>query len=329
MNLAKREGQPSRKISMGSKLRIASFLAALVLSCGAQADGKLYYNIAHAINHSQYIDWAIASGANALEADLNFSDAGAVEEFQHRVMCESMVADSELRKAMVQNRSYVANPATKKVRTITTGWDFCNVQEVASSFLQTLARKPSIALFIVDSKVGRSVAKNNAARAAAGRNVIDVLNRELFAYGYRGKVIVGVAESEDQAYIQAAAEAARWSPYKSRIYFSFDHDGSNANLTISRLNAMTTDMAVYGNGISSILVGNYSDEMRAAVNAERQGKVKMQYIWTIDKQSSMENYLAIGVRGIMTNNPARLRDTLNRYFQTSGGRLATPDDPLL
>lgn len=345
--------------NMIRKLLLACLLPLWLFPAMAQGE-TLYYNIAHAINHSKYIDWAVQEGANAIEADLRFSDSGEVVKFQHGAPCECKFLrflgklprviwnETDICRQMVKvDPLFIPDPKKGKVERIRSGDDACLVHETAPSFMNTLARNPSIALFIVDSKVGDSVADNDTAKAAAGNNVIATLIEELFEKDYKGNVIVGVDKASHQAYIKAAAAAARGTKYEDRIYFSFDETGvlrgwitgvqkwllgSPVERTIELLHRLAPDKGVYGNGISANLevIGGLTDTFRAGVAAERGGRLRMNYIWTLDARNPMDHYLSLGVRGIMTNSPRTLKEVMQTYLVPlpNGRRMARPGDPL-
>ncbi|OWT54455.1 PI-PLC domain-containing protein [Candidimonas nitroreducens] len=313
----------------------------LALFSGAVQAETLYYNIAHAINHSKYIDWAVREGANGIEADLRFTDDGEVLKFQHGSPCECrfpnlwgvLWKETEVCQQMMSvDPTYRPDPLLPDTVTVKSAKDACLVNETSRGFLNTLAGKSAIALFIVDSKVGDSVAKNDTARSAAGRNVIAALVADLFDKGYKGKVIVGVDKSKFQAYSKAAAEAARATRYADRIYISFDEDGNStkkARATIDLLTSFAAGKAVYGNGVTANWRGDFEDSFKAGVDAESKGSVRMNYIWTLDKVASMTDYLALGVRGIMTNSPKNVMTALQPFTAPGkNGRMAKPEDPL-
>ncbi|MCJ0762694.1 hypothetical protein [Variovorax terrae] len=323
-------------------------LWSLLLSMQALAQ-PLYYNIAHAINNSRYIGWAVAGGANGIEADLNFAQDGALTTFQHRTMCECQTIGIKpfdisihlfketgiCKRMMHEDPEYKPDSSSSVTLRVTDAASACNVYENATSYLRNLAAHPSIALFIIDSKVARSFNKNDdVVRGAAGRNVVAAINQHLFGAGYRGKVVVGVADSKDHAYIRGAVEAAKSSPYRDRIYFSFDEDGGGwvfvakeARSTIALINSIAGNKAVYGYGISANLERRVGAKMEVGVAAEKAGQVQGNYVWTIDAASSMDDYLKMGVRGIMTNWPSRLNERIAAYIRLRGGRLAEPGDP--
>jgi hypothetical protein len=330
-----------KALNMFRQFLIACLLPLSFFATAAQAD-VLYYNIAHAVNHSKYIDWAVSNGANGIEADLRFTDNGDVLKFQHGTICECQFPtgwyawnETDICVQMMSvSPTYKPDPDLPKTETIKSGKDACLVNETARGFMNTLATKSSIALFIVDSKVGGSVAASQAARAAAGRNVIAALVKDLFGKGYKGKVIVGVDKEKFHAYIMAAAQAARSTAYANRIYFSIDENGNKEEYALSAielLNEYAPGKVAYGNGISANFDGNYEKVFKTGVAAEKQGRVQFNYIWTLDKPNPMKTYLSLGVRGIMTNSPKTLQNALKPYLASDrvpAGRMALPEDPL-
>jgi len=334
----------TRAATMIRTFLLAALLPLLALLPGAAAAQKLYYNIAHAVNHSQYIDWAIRNGANGIEADLRFTEAGQPVRFQHGTICECQFPQwgfllwnqtAICTQMMKNDKTYRPDPDSPKTETVNSSEDACNVNETARGFLNTLAKKP-IALFIVDSKVGGTVGKNDADRTAAGKAVIALLQKELFDKGYQGKVIVGVDKSAYRKYTEAAVAAARGTPYVDRIVFSFDEDGnsyplpltpSSAELTLARLKEIAPGKAVYGNGISANLTSSFVYSFSKGVLAEAAREVNLNYVWTLDKPDAMNSYLSLGVRGIMTNDPSQMKKAVQPYLD-QGGRMARPGDPL-
>lgn len=63
------------------------------------------------------------------------------------------------------------------------------------------------------------------------------------------------------------------------------------------------------------------------MEAEKKGRVQLNYIWTLDDPKSMQHFLELGVRGIMTNQPSTLKQVLAPYLVV-GGRMARPNDRL-
>jgi len=318
--------------TMLRRLFIACFFSLPLLSGVVQAD-VTYYNIAHAINHSKYIDWAIRDGANGIEADLQFTKDGKLVRFQHGFPCECALSwRSDLCNQMYNvDWTYQPDPGIQEIKKVRFKWDACWVNEVAPAFLNTLAKKP-IALFIVDSKIGKSKIDTEYGHAIAGHNLIKALEEHLFGKEYKGNVIVGVDKAKHETYIRSAAATASTSPYRNRIYFSFDQNGESeedARKTIELLEKVAPGRAVYGNGISAYSDGDYKPAFAIGVAAEKDKKVRLNYIWTLDNRTPMATHIALGIRGIMTNNPKNLREILNTRISTlPGHRMARPEDPL-
>jgi hypothetical protein len=68
-------------------------------------------------------------------------------------------------------------------------------------------------------------------------------------------------------------------------------------------------------------VMGYSDEIKEARRLLDAGLLSMVGIWTLDKESSMEDYVADGTTSVMTNIPRRGVNVANKLGLT----LATPD----
>jgi hypothetical protein len=65
-----------------------------------------------------------------------------------------------------------------------------------------------------------------------------------------------------------------------------------------------TKHRVYGTGISSCLGKTFYADVQAGVTSKSMSQNGMTYIWTIDKESSMRDYINRGVQGLMTNRIA-------------------------
>ena len=70
--------------------------------------------------------------------------------------------------------------------------------------------------------------------------------------------------------------------------------------------------------------GGVEDSIRAAVTLKhRAGLIKLVYVWTLDRRSSMREYIDLGVDGIMTNDVDDLIAVLAENPIRSLIRLAT------
>lgn len=265
------------------------------------------YNIAHMTNTIGGLNWAVKQGANAVEADLKFDKGGDATEFHHGFPCDCTAAKYGICK--VQKG--------------------CNGKTGAAALLRAIAKHSSkLALVIIDSKLDKDLPAGN--QRLVGRKIIPLLVNELFKKGYRGNVIVGAPYKEHHEYISAASRAAARSEFKDRLFFTIDGEGKNFSGAMTAINRAPRKQRAYGTGIAAIAPGSYYDQVRQGTNARTAGQLAFVYVWTIDKRSSMESYLRTGVDGIMTNDPAALRDILKKGGRvgSKGLRLARPGDPL-
>ena len=252
-----------------------------------KADG--FYNVAHMVNTTEAVAWALGYGANGLEADLNFDSAGNPTVYKHG----GLVSDCS------------CNPFPSK-------YNVCSVvskdsETPAGQWLRFVASQTGVALHIVDTKMTDEVNQD-----AAGVAVIKLLDSELFDAGYKGDVIVGTGETKYLRYIKAAAAQAAMSKYADRISFTFDGEGNDYQKVYAALNQVG-DRRVYGTGITVCSPGTYYDAIQEGCVQEHRVAQGLTYIWTLDSDSSMETYLHLGARGILTNMPSVLRDLLNKY----------------
>ncbi|CAF3749640.1 unnamed protein product [Rotaria socialis] len=68
-----------------------------------------------------------------------------------------------------------------------------------------------------------------------------------------------------------------------------------------------TSSRAYGTGSSSCIPKTFYSGIEAAVTGDENGENGLVYIWTSEKQTSMQDYINHGVQGIMTNRAAFLR----------------------
>jgi hypothetical protein len=251
-----------------------------------KADG--FYNIAHMVNTQKAVAWAVGYGANGLEADLNFDSEGNPTVYKHG----GLVSDCTC--YLVPNKHHVCSVVSKDDAT------------PAAALLRFIASQKGIALHIVDTKMTDGVNQ-----AAAGIAVIKLLDSELFDAGYNGDVIVGVGETKYFPYIKAAAEQAAKSKYAARISFTFDGEGDNYPQVFSFLN-LVGDRRAYGTGITVCSPATYYDAIQQGCVQEHRVAQGLTYIWTLDSESSMEKYLHLGARGILTNMPSVLGEVLRK-----------------
>lgn len=194
------------------------------------------------------------------------------------------------------------------------GKDPCLSEVAADVLLKTMAAQAPLGLVVIDSKVDKNTT------AAAGTNVVTLLETALFANGYKGIVIIGSPKLDTFAYLQAAATAAAKSTYASRMYFTIDGEGKDAVGVLQKLTTLSSPQIVYGTGISACAPGTYYDQIALAAANRDAGVIGSVYIWTIDKDASASSYLTKGANGIMSNSP----DTIIALVKKSGYTLAAP-----
>jgi len=89
------QGQPARPGRIGARILAGALLllpllaAALASPARAEPPAKPFYAIAHQINLTRLVDWAVNNqGANAIESDLQFDRNGKPVEFRHGGTCD-------------------------------------------------------------------------------------------------------------------------------------------------------------------------------------------------------------------------------------------------
>lgn len=286
---------------------ILYFVLLCVIKIEGQKTSDPFYLIAHMANSRLAIDWAVANGANGIENDLHFNDNGEVTFFEHGSPCDCTCAPASLNDHICkQVLDYQCKGAAAK--------------DGGASHLQHIARFESIALLFIDSKVD---ANWGSRLSRAGKNVVDFMDQHLFGNGYKGKVVIGSGKINTYDYIQAAVIAANSSPNRERYFFTFDQEADDFRGVTAMLSRLTNNR-VYGTGISSCAATTYYAGIKSAVDGKNNRETGLIYIWTIDKESSMENYINRGVQGIMTNRV----ELAKRKIDSMGLRLAKPSDTI-
>ena len=267
-----------------------------------------FYIIAHMANNNQSLDWVVAQGANAIENDLQFDSNGNPSFFGHGgFICDCLCAPLAVQE-------HICNSVLLRK---------CSGSEVenrAADHMQKVAHLTDIALYIIDSKVDASMGSK---LSIAGASLIPFLDQNLFAYGYRGQLVISTAQVNTFDYLQAAAIAARNSIYESHYFFTFDQENNDYSGVMGMVSRFTNNR-VYGTGISSCLRKRFYRGIDASLVGKGQGEHGMSYIWTVDDRTVIESYIDRGVQGVMTNRIAQVKEVA----QEKGLRLATPNDTI-
>ena len=260
-----------------------------------------FYNIGHMANTDSAAKWAVSQGANGLEMDLNFDSQGRPESFKHGGVCDCS-----------------CNTTTENICDNGLS-NSCNASSNPSQHLRFIATLPGLALVYIDSKVDLTT------HPEAGREVVRLLERDLFGAGFQGVVIIGAPDTTSAPYLSAAVREAGSAAHASRYFFGFDMVRGPANLSLDVLKAIPgSPNLVYSTGITSCIPPTYYSEISGGVANRSPGPVSLTGIWTLDLERSMILYLQLGVNAIVTNRPGVLREVLRQTRPDL--RLAVPTD---
>lgn len=286
-------------------------------SCAAPVidDGALVLDIAHMVNTTDAVNWAVASGANAVELDLRFEPDGQLAEFRHGAPCDCTCL------CPLGGCGLWASGTVCEQLEAAAG-DTCGASSEAGPMLRHLAKTAGLAGVFVDSKVGERDLPV-ASQAAAGTALIQALDSELFSGGYPGFVVVSAPSANEIDYLAAAARQSAESPFRSQVYFAIDGAGSDAVGALAALvEGVDSRNRAHGAGISACVPWSFEDAIRTGAANQTAGVTGLTYAWTVDDRALAGSYLAAGATGIMTNRPAEIAELL----LDSGGRLAVPGD---
>ncbi len=255
-----------------------------------------FYNIAHMTNTTAAVDWAVSQGANGVEMDLRYKD-GEPSSFRHEGVCDCSCVP-------------LFPPANHVCTALLPAGDRCNATVDARVQLQHVAKK-GLALVYIDNKI------DGNAPAEQGAALVRFLVDNLFQQGHKGIAVIG-GISETTAFLNSAAATAKAYEYAGQIYFAMDEFGTDKKVgTKGLINKLVRNVSTanrfYGTGLTSCTGGQYYSESTVGVKHQAAGVVSSTYIWTVDREDTMVKYINLGVRGILTNKPAALRDLLKQH----------------
>ncbi len=266
---------------------------------------KKFYNVAHMTNTVAAVDWAVGEGANAVEVDLRFDATGKPLEFRHGGVCDCSCN-------VAGGSTHVCAPLKNA----------CEAKTDAAILLNRIAQT-NMALVYIDSKVEKTTNKD------AGNQVIDFLVTQLFAKGYKGVVLIGTPDSSLIDYLQLASKKGATTQYKDRFYYEVGMDRQmditlkDTFANLQKLQALTPGTKIaYSTGLTSCVPGSFFSEITEGVKQQAAGVTRLTGTWTVDKQSTMMNYLDLGVRWLITNKPR----ALNEVLKVRGIQLAVPGE---
>ncbi|CAF5011222.1 unnamed protein product, partial [Rotaria sp. Silwood1] len=204
-------------------------------------------------NSNTAVNWAVSQGANAIECDIHFDGSGKPFLIEHGLGCDCRCATGN-DHVCVALQNQCAGPSAR---------------ENPVTYMQNIARRDSIALYFVDSKVDASMGET---LVKAGAGLIPFMDENLFGYGYKGKVIISSASFSTFEYVKAAAIAAKASRNAQRYFFTTDQEENNYEGVMNRLYPVTNNR-VYGTGASSCgTAPSYYAAITAAVAGKKQGE---------------------------------------------------------
>eukprot|EP00116_Pleurobrachia_bachei_P002453 sb/3462715/ len=161
-----------------------------------------FYVIAHMVNNPQIAKWALRSGVNAIEIDVQFhGETGEMTTAHHGLPCDCTCYLNMF------------------------GGSVCDFDGVCTGHVRhekvfgaIMADKAvdRLALIYIDSKIP---GLSDRVQALAGEKVVEAMERELFSKGYHGKVLIGVGSD---IYLDAVVDRALRSNWRSQIYVTYD-----------------------------------------------------------------------------------------------------------
>jgi glycerophosphoryl diester phosphodiesterase len=285
------------------------FLLSLLLVTNTVIGVRPFYIVAHMTNTLTAVDWAIEQGANAIELDLHFNENGYTEYFKHGggLVCDCFC-------------SFLSKDHVCSVL------DGCDASQNVTQMLNYLATKPKLALIIIDTKI--SGASPETVQSQSGKNIVKLLDTELFGKGYQGKVIISAAFTDALVYISEAAKQAKLTYFGYNIYFTFDQQGNNAvnaACVIKTLTSIGSKNIVFGAGLTSCVPVTFNDAILTGTRNRDAKTISLVYVWSIDWKVLMRNYIDKGVDAIVTNNPKFLFEVVRE----KGLTLADPNNKLI
>ncbi|TRZ58162.1 MAG: hypothetical protein D4S02_12615 [Rhodocyclaceae bacterium] len=308
---------------------------------------------AHMVNTIEAVDWAMGLNVNGyrvngLELDLRFNKDNMPSEFRHSTYdpfdacdCTAGYASQSFDNVCkhigaITIPAYIPNIAHMRdiTNTMAKTQGLCFAQTPAADMLAHLADSRfsgQLAVVYIDSKVDKADAPPDL--AAAGKNVIQFLDTNLFGKGYQGQVIVSTGETKYSAYTKAAIAQAALSVNMAQYFFTFDGQSSAPNLlpspdaakaefktAVQTLIDLGTRHRFYAVGIAGILPGTFYDQIALATYNKKKMTVSGTGIWTLDSTDAMNKYLDLGVESIMTNRPGdALSVFANRHIRMGWG----------
>ena len=245
-----------------------------------QATERTFYAIAHMVNTEEIASWAISSGTNALEIDLQFNEkTGDVTNVHHGFPCDC-TCYMNMFGGSVCDFNGVCSGVTPH-------------QKVMSAIMND-KNIGNVALIYIDSKI---VPLSRKVLPSAGEKVVDMIEREFFSKGFKGKVLIGTGH---KIYLDAVVDRATRSAWMNQIYITYDMFDTTVQ-AIKTMVKLEYPNKIFSIGLTACSPNQYYwDTTLGAVNKAK-GLLSDVFAWTVDSQVSWEEYYIAGARGIITN----------------------------
>lgn len=288
-------------------------LFVVVPRMSSAATQRPFYVIGHMVNSIMEVDTFVESGANALEADVQFEGSGKATEMYHGVPCDCF-------------------------RVCTRGTPFTEyleyMREVTS--LEGGKFQGRITLLVLDLKTsGISEGNQYQAGVDIGRKLIRHLWKDVSPSNTLD-VLVSITKPKDGDIFRGVLDAIRADTnsryWMKRIGFAFDqfHDPAEIGRVFSQ-NGIVGHRWL-GSGITNCLLHtSVYDQLKDIVACRDDRTSGCDYVdkcftWTLDKESSMARGIKLGLDAVMTNYPENALAAMRREDVAPLVRLAGPDD---
>lgn len=191
------------------------------------------------------------------------------------------------------------------------------IEQYLTDLHAVAAANPQLALIVFDCKPP-------AVSPANGKRLLDAIRTHL-TYDNKISVILSVSALESASMFDIVE--SQLGPREGVMV-----DEENDPVAVSKhFNDQGVVNHGYGNGISVLSCGilgpNVRPSMEHACGIRASGaRPRFIYVWTVDCEELQEEYMRIGVDGVITDDPAEMRAIMSEPEFKSVVRLATRDD---
>lgn len=304
-------GHDTAVMATPGRLRTATIL---LLFCISTASGQLerpFFIIAHMVNSIKEVDQYLRLGANAIEADVTFSNDGTAKQTYHGSPCDCF-------RNCIQRENIV--DYLEYIRKVTSTND--------AKF------KNHVALLFLDLKV-TDLPKDNKIRA--GKDIAKKLLDHLW-YNVDSNntvnVLLSIGHVSDKEVFKGAVETImkHGDPaLAERIGYDV-----GLNDPLDEISKMYSELGIdhnrwQGDGVSNCLslfrpASRLKEALRYRDSRTDRSYADKVYHWTIDLSSAIRNSIRIGVDGIITNYPERVSTVIMEGPFRRAVKLANPTD---